>query len=103
MKHEFRKCYYCGLPMRDMRAPKEYFRQAFGLEKGVFGKKSMRFAVMTDEHLIKREHGGGRGGNIVKAHMFCNSSRGDRKPSEHKKWIEDLLKRGEHPLRALNK
>lgn len=45
---------------------------------GIHGsKKELRYRMCTSEHLIKREHGGKGGANIVAACAICNHKRGD--------------------------
>ena len=65
--------------------------------------KLVRHSRRTREHLIRRADGGlGLQGNIVYAHAFCNSSRGERPTHIHKKYMLKRVEEETHPLSKLN-
>lgn len=96
-------CYYCGLKMKTANDKKSDFYKLLKIKKGEpRSKKLYRYAEISDEHLVKKSDGGtNKKSNIVKAHRWCNSSRGDKTPQEHKEFINYLLRTELHPLISL--
>jgi hypothetical protein len=103
IKPQIRKCFYCGLPMRNANVTKAECLSWLGVVRGQYRTALLlRYMRETEEHLLKRADGGTDArSNIVLAHQYCNSSRGDRTPEQHKKWIGKLLAEGAHPLGRL--
>jgi HNH endonuclease len=89
--------------MRNCNVTREECLSWLGLRQGQpHSALLMRYMRETKEHLLKRSDGGSdSGSNIVLAHQYCNSSRGDRSPQQHRAWIRQLLAEGGHPLGQL--
>ncbi len=101
---QIKKCFYCGLPMRNSNVTKAECLSWLGSSPGQPNSTLLvRYMRETEEHLLKRADGGTDSrSNIVLAHQYCNSSRGSRTPEQHKKWIRQLLAEGGHPLGQLH-
>lgn len=100
---QIRKCFYCGLPMRNGDVTKAECLSWLSLQQGQpHSTQLLRYMLETKEHLLTRSDGGSDSpSNIVLAHQYCNSSRGDRTAEQHKRWIRQLLAEGGHPLGQL--
>lgn len=97
-------CFYCGLPMKDANMTNAEAMQMLQISKGDHGyKRLLRYMRKTTEHLVKRCDGGGnQKSNLVQAHAYCNSSRGNATVCQHKEMIVAKLNGGYHPLSVLN-
>jgi len=76
-----------------------------GIAKGQHGyKRLLRYMRSTEEHLVRRCEGESNSkSNLVVAHMYCNSSRGDLTVQKHKELTMEKIKGGYHPLSVLGK
>lgn len=90
--------------MKDANAHGDALRNMLGIKRGdPKSRKLLRYMKKTDEHLIRVVDGGlNTRGNLVAAHMWCNSTRGDRSVKAHKEFINQTLEDGSHPLSALS-
>lgn len=97
-------CYYCDLPMMrrglEREGAKREWMEKHGFEPGFIGERSFcRASKETIEHLTKKADGGRNNpDNLVLAHQFCNSHRGDHTPAEHKERMKAEI---ENPLSPL--
>lgn len=100
IKAQIRKCFYCGLPMRNLDVTRAECLSWLGIVPGQPSSTVVfRYMQETKEHLLQRALGGtDHASNIVLAHNYCNTTRGDRTPEQHKKWIKQLVADGDHPL-----
>jgi len=97
------KCFYCGLPMKGRHDSKKKFYKLLGIERGGYRSgKMIRYCIQSREHLVQRQFGGtNRRENIVYAHAYCNSSRGDKEVLEHLRDTVVAILDNTHPLSAL--
>lgn len=70
-------------------------------DKAIGTKRFLRYTLQTREHLIKRCDGGKGGKNIVLAHLYCNTVRGDAAPEDHKIRMLAMINDGTHPMARL--
>ena len=93
-------CFYCGQPTwRLGEVSRDEARRMFGIEKGSYlSGRMLRYRQWTREHLTRRADGGGNApNNIVGACLYCNSTREDVPPQEHRKAMRALAATGAHP------
>ena len=79
------------------------FYKMLGINKGDFrSRKLIRYCKKTKEHLVKKQWGGTNAAeNIVYAHLYCNSHRGDKEVLEHLRDTVIAVLDGTHPLSAI--
>lgn len=95
-------CIYCdGETWTPHRLTKDAARERFGLQKHApHHAKRLKFKMATKEHLVRIADGGENGANIDLACLFCNTTRGERTPAEHRELMLKLVAAGRHPTHS---
>lgn len=96
------KCYYCGLRMFGS-TPRSKVLSVLGVAPGSErSRKLIRYSKRTREHLVRKADGGsGLLGNVVLAHLYCNSCRGETPVDNHIEAMKSAVSDGTHPLSGL--